>query len=549
MIARRSLLLGLASLPLAASCGLPLVKPKQGDDPLRATDPETLRQGGVFRWPVDDFPKNFNSLQADMTGYTRDIMAPCLPTPFRADPRGSLTRRAEYFTAIDLEPGEPQTVVYTINPRARWSDGTAITWEDLHWQWRALSGSDPRYFVASTTGYRDIAAVDKGSDERQAVVSFARPYADWRKLFGLLYPRTTNADPDSFNKGWILGAGGPGRLPVTAGPFKVGAYDEGQGRIVMVPDPNWWGRRPRLGSLVFLSLPKEAQIGALQNGEIDYMNLLAAAPALAVAEHTKGIEIRPGPSSTISLLAFCGRNGSVCADIGLRRAVVKGIDRGKIASTLIGSVAADPAASYNLMFLRSAAGYEDHRDVLPYDPQAARAELEALGYRRPRIRFVIPAQNATGADIGKILQQMLAEIGIDLVIEAVPSAGFFRDHINVGDFDLTTFRTECTPYPSDTAPNYGLYRTARGEPDVQQNYGQIGSDKLNGLLDRMQAELDPERMRRIANAADREIAQIAHSLSLFETPYNYAVRETVRNFGASGIGDTDYAAIGYASAR
>ncbi|MGL6235162.1 MAG: ABC transporter family substrate-binding protein [Segniliparus sp.] len=550
MIPRRSLLLGLAGLPLAslyaASCGLPLRKPSSSDDPLRAADPETLRQGGVFRWPVDDFPKNFNALQADMSGYTRDIVAPCMPVPFRADSRGNLTRRDEYFTAIGLEPGEPQTVVYTINPEARWSDGTLITWEDLHWQWRALSGADERYLVASTTGYRDIAHVGKGVDERQAVVVFARPYADWRKLFGLLYPKTTNNDPDVFNKGWIFGRGGLRIPPVTSGPFKIGPYDEDQGRIAMVPDPHWWGRAPRLDSLVFLGLPKEAQIGALQNGEIDYMNLLASAPALAVAENTKGLDIRPGPSSTISALVFCGRDGSICADRGLRRAVAKGIDRDRIAATLIGSVSASPAAAYNLVFLRSSTGYGDHREALPYDPRAARAELAALGYRRPRIRFVIPAQNPTGADIGKILQQMLAEIDVDLVIEPVPSAEFFRSHINVGDFDLTTFRTECSPYPSDSAPTYGRYRTARGEPDVQQNYGQIGSERLNQLLDQMQAELDPGRMRQIANAADREIAEIAHSLPLFETPYNYAVRSAVRNFGASGVGDMDHAAIGYA---
>lgn len=549
MIPRRSLLRGLAGLPLAASCGLPLHKLVSGGDPLHAADPATLRQGGVFRWPVDDFPKNFNALQADLTGYTQDIAAPCMPVPFRADPRGNLARRDDYFTAIDLEPGEPQTVVYTINPKARWSDGTEITWEDLYWQWRALAGSDPRYRAASTTGYRDIAHVGRGSDERQAVVVFTRPYADWRKLFGPLYPRTTNSDPDMFNSGWILGRGGLGREPVTSGPFTIGPYDEDQGRIAMVPDPNWWGRTPRLDSLVFLSLPREAQIGALQNGEIDYMNLLASAPALAMAESTEGLDVRPGPSSTLSVLVFCGRAGNICADARLRRAIVKGVDRDKIAATLIGSVAADPAASYNLLFLPSSAGYEDHREVLPYDPRAARAELAALGRRSPRIRFVIPAQNPTGADLGKILQQMLAEIDVDLVIKAVPNSDFLRGHVNVGDFDLTTFRIEKTPYLSDVAPIYGLRRDARGQPDVQQNYGQIGGERLNALLDQMQAELDPVRMRQIANAADRQIAELAHSVPLFETPYNYAVRSTVRNFGASGLGDIDYTAIGHISER
>ncbi|ERG69170.1 ABC transporter family substrate-binding protein [Segniliparus rugosus] len=554
---RRAVLLGLAGLPVLASCGLELTRPQQSDDPTRRADPATLRQGGVLRWPLDEFPVNYNYNQADMNAYTATVAGALMPTSYTSDPRGNLRVNTDYFSAITLVPGEPQTVVYTIDPRARWSDGTPLTWEDLQAQWLALSGKNPDYQLVSTTGYRDIAAVERGADERQAVVTFLRNYADWRSLFSYLYPKSTNIDPEAFNKGWILNLSGFVNEPITSGPFKIGSFDVGQKRLNLVPDPNWWGAKPRLDSIVFLELAPDAQIGALQNGEIDFASLGSSAPNLAIAENTRGVDIRTGPNQFLGNLTFNGKPGGICADVRLRRAVAMGIDRDRLASTLLGATVAKPEASYNLVFIKGVEGYEDHRAALPYDPEAAKAELDRIGWTqqgpfrakdgRPlSLRLIIPAQTPSSTNNAKVLQQMLAEIGVSLKIVPVSSTGFFRDYINVGDFDLTLFSWGHTAYPTDIGSIYGLYRKADGTIDPQQNYGQIGSPEINDLIAQMQQELDEEKMRSIGNQIDVEIAKIAHSLSLFQAPANTAARTELRNFGPVGVGNVDYAAIGYA---
>ena len=557
-IDRRAVLLGLAGLPVLASCGLELTRP--GFDPngnTRPADPATLRQGGVLRWPVEEFPKNYNYNQADMTVYTATVVAALLPTAHTSDAHGNLSVNTAYFTAIELVPGEPQTIVYTINPKARWSDGSPITWEDLKAQWLAQNGVNPDYQLISTTGYRDIAAIEQGVDERQAKVVFAKHYADWRGLFSPLYPKSTNQDPDVFNKGWILGAGGLGREPVTAGPFKIGIYDEGQQRLTVVADPNWWGRKPRLDAIIFMGLAGDAQIGALQNDEIDVIDLGSSPPNLALAQNTKGVDVRSGPGKFLANITFNGRPDTICADIGLRRAVAMGIDREKLANTMIGAITANPQAAYNLVFLQGLASYEDHRAALPYDPNAAKAALDKLGWTQAgrfrarngvplRIHLVIPAQNPTSANSGKILQQMLAEIGVDLVIDSVSATGFLRDYVQKGNFDITMFSWGHTAYPTDVGSIYGLYTTDDGKPDIQQNSGQIGSPEINELITRMQQELDVEKMRQIGNALDVAVAGVVHSIPLYLRPNNWAVRSGLRNLGPVGVGDTDYTAIGYA---
>ena len=64
----------------------------------------------------------------------------------------------------------PQTVVYKINPKAVWSDGTPITADDFIYNWQAQSGNPAYtdvggkpYDAASTSGYNQIQSV-VGSD-------------------------------------------------------------------------------------------------------------------------------------------------------------------------------------------------------------------------------------------------------------------------------------------------------------------------------------------------------------------------------------------------
>ena len=95
-------------------------------------DPATLRDGGNLRLALIVVPGNFNPLNID--GNTVDVGRRHLADAaarvhHQAD--GSLTLNTDYFTDVELTGTNPQVVTYTINPKAVWSDGTPITWEDI----------------------------------------------------------------------------------------------------------------------------------------------------------------------------------------------------------------------------------------------------------------------------------------------------------------------------------------------------------------------------------------------------------------------------------
>ena len=69
----------------------------------------------------------------------------------------------DYLDSAELTAENPrQVVTYRINPRAVWDDGTPISESDFEAQWKALSGSNPAYRVASSSGYDQIESVARG---------------------------------------------------------------------------------------------------------------------------------------------------------------------------------------------------------------------------------------------------------------------------------------------------------------------------------------------------------------------------------------------------
>ena len=68
-------------------------------------------------------------------------------------------------------------VTYTINPKAVWSDGSPITWEDISSQINATNGKNKDFLIASPNGADRVEKVTRGVDDRQAVVTFAKPFS------------------------------------------------------------------------------------------------------------------------------------------------------------------------------------------------------------------------------------------------------------------------------------------------------------------------------------------------------------------------------------
>ncbi|MFC9362767.1 ABC transporter family substrate-binding protein, partial [Rhodococcus sp. NPDC057014] len=475
------------------------------------------------------------------------MLKPMMPRAFGTDAAGALSVNHDYFVDVALTGTDPQQVTYTIDPKAVWSDGTPITWEDIQSQAAALSGRNKEFLIANTSGFERVDRVERGVDDRQAVITFAEPYAEWRGQFAgnsMLYPKSATATPEAFNTSLRDG------ISVTSGPFTIASIDRAQNRITLGRNPAWWGNTPKLDTITYSVLDDSARIPALQNNEIDASGL-GTIDEVKTAEGSDGIAIRRAPGTQFSHITFNGADGSILADPQLRVALSKGIDRQGIATAIQNGLVDDPKPLNNHVYLSGQQGYQDNSAAVAYDPEEAARRLDELGWklngefrekdgRRLEIRDVM-YQSTTWVQIAQIVQQNLAQIGAKLNIDTRGGTGFFTDVIQPGDFDLAQFSWVGDPFPLSGLPQIYAYNP----DDLQGNYGRIGSPELNALIERTISELDPQKAIELANEVDTAVFEEGFSLPLMQAPGNVAVRDNLANFGAAGLASYDYTKIGF----
>jgi peptide/nickel transport system substrate-binding protein len=509
-------------------------------------DPATLQKGGNLRLALTEFPSNFNSLHID--GNLADagaMLRATLPRAFRVGSDGSTTVNTDFFTSVELTSTDPQVVTYTINPKAVWSDGSPITWEDIASQINATSGKDKAFAIAATNGSDRVASVTRGVDDRQAVMTFAKPFAEWRGMFAgntMLLPKSMTANPEVFNKGQLNGPG------PSAGPFIISALDRTAQRITLTRNLKWWGTPPLLDSVTYLVLDDAARIPALQNNTIDATGV-PSLDELTIARNTPGISIRRAPSASWYHMTFNGAPGSILADKALRLAISKGIDRQAIANISQRGLADDPVPLNNHLYVAGQEGYQDNSGVVAFDPEKAKQELDALGWRlngrqfrekdgRQLVIRNVLAEAQTTRQVAQIAQNNLAQIGVKLDLDVKSGGGFFTNYINVGDFDIAQFSWVGDAF-SLCCINQ-IYTTG-----ADSNFGKISSPEIDEKAAETMGELDPAKARELANEVDKLIWAEGFGLPLFQSAGNVAVRSSLANYGPAGIGDLDVTKIGF----
>ncbi|MDH2428243.1 ABC transporter family substrate-binding protein [Sphaerisporangium sp. TRM90804] len=515
---------------------------------------DRVRDGGTLHWGLTESPTQWNLNHVDGNlAEVKKVVDALMPSAFRSDEKGTPSPNADYVTDARVSATSPrQVVTYTLNRKARWSDGRPITWHDYEAQWKALSGADPDFHVAATTGYQDIAGVARGEDDYEVVVTFQHPFSEWQSLFWPLYPRSTNATPASFNTGWL------NRVPATAGPFRFGSFDQTAKTITLVRDDAWWGDRAKLDKIIFRSLDGEALVGAFTNGEVDVFDVGPSAADYSRARGAKGAVIRQAAGPDFRHFTFNGESPAL-SDVRVRRAITMGLDRDAITRSDLQGLGWDSVLLGNHFFMNTQEGYQDNSGgSATYDPAAAERLLDAAGWhrhspnrykagRRLELRFVVPSGLQLSKSEGELVRAMLQRIGVKVTVQAVPSDDFFSRYIIPGNFDIAPFSYIGTPFPISSA--YGTYadkvKGSDGRFQWNANFGRTGSPEIDTAMKRASSDLNPARARKAANEADKLVWAQAGVLPLYQRPQNWGVKSTLANIGAPGFHTLRYADIGF----
>ncbi|MGY0492007.1 ABC transporter substrate-binding protein [Streptomyces sp. WG-D5] len=429
---------GALAVTALAGCGSddPAGEPAAAPD-LATAARSQVKDGGTLRWAIDAVPQTLNAFQADAGAATSRITGAVLPSLFRLDAQGRPQADPDYLEKAEVIKTEPkQVVLYKLNQQAVWSDGREIGAADFAAQWRALSGKNSAYWTAHNAGYDRIEKVERGKDDLEVRVTFAKPYADWRSLFSPLYPKDVMGTPDAFNEGARRA------LKVTAGPFAVDRIDRSGKTVTLDRNPRWWGSPAKLEKLKLTAVARDKRPAALAAGKLDLADVdPKAAERIAYAARDKGasgpLAHGPGAGATsgdalrswarahsedwevaeselearaktkkavkkyakeqskldgfvvrkslepaYTQLALNGSSGPL-ADERVRQAVARALDRSKLAEGVLKPLGLPAGTVGSHLALSGQAAYADNSDALgTQDAEKAQALLAEAGWVR-----------------------------------------------------------------------------------------------------------------------------------------------------------------------
>jgi len=517
---------------------------------MAATARTAIKPGGTMTWALSQVIPNFNYYEVDGTLLDNiNVINALLPRPFHYSASGVPSVNTDYFTSITKTSRSPQTIEYKINPKAKWSDGTPITWEDLKDLWASTNGKNSKYNISGSQGWENIASVTRGADDQDAIVKYATPFTDWQSLFDPLVPKSLTATPNAFNKSWIA------KPAVTAGPFKWGKVDKTAKSYTIVKDPNWWGQPALLNSITFVAYnDPSAAIQAVGSGDLDYDDITFGDEVgnVQAAKGYKGVQIRQAGSNIYRQFTLNTKD-PILSDEKVRQAVILGVNRKAITQALIGKLGGSPTPLQNHFFMKNQAAYQETcGDYCNYDAAKAKALLEGDGWtlkngyyekngKQLALTITIPSQTPNSKSEAEIAQSTLKAAGIKLTLSTVPGDDFFAKYIDPGKFQLTTFTWIGTPWPVGGALSIFRYNPK----SAGQNYGFGGSTAINTMLAKASTAASTDEENTLANDASKAMWSNAGWLPLYQKPQATAVKAGLVNIGAYGFADIRYQDIGY----
>jgi peptide/nickel transport system substrate-binding protein len=420
-----------------------------------------------------------------------------------------------------------ETITYSINPKAVWSDGVPITCDDFAYTVDQQQNGTNLY---DPTGYTDIAKVDC-TDEHKPVVTYAKgkTFANWKQLFGAsagIFPShiLKGKDRDKLMKNGYTWSGGP---------WMMQKWNKGQD-LTLVPNPKYWGPQPHLAKVVFKFVTdtaaefqdlKSGQVDAIYpQPEVDTVNDIAAGGLTDINTAYN--------SNTATVEGLWMNNEAFPFDtVPFRQAVSYAIDRAALVQKLFGPLGVtSPSNSLNPYAVKD---YSDQNSFAHYKLDLTQVNtimtgagwakggdgIWAKGGKRAAFSVDTTAGDKRRELTEDVLQQQLKAAGFDMSIKNEKSDDLFNTTLPNGAYQLSIYGSGLTfPTPGlcSTLCSANIPTDANGR--TGNNTTRTNIKGLDSLLQTVDNSLDDSARKAAAFQADGIIAENVASLPLDPLP-------------------------------
>jgi peptide/nickel transport system substrate-binding protein len=319
--------------------------------------------------------------------------------------------------------------------------------------------------------------------------------------------------------------------PVGTGPFRLALSRPGSYELVANPD--YWGGAPRLAQVSLRRLPsQQALVSALLAGEIDIAPSVAQEQVARLHQSTE-INLESQTGFNIAFLSLNNERAPF-SDRRVRQAVARAIDRDALVTRILGGhgmPARNPIPP-------SLFGYGASTKELILDRPAVRRLLAEAGWPSgfdatllavDSPRPYLPAPLRLAAQ----LKDDLAQVGIRVTIQQVPSWAEYVERGNRGRFDMMLHG-----WQADTGdPNDFLSALVASEAIGTTNRSRYRSPEMDNLLKRGRMGTDVEERLAAYREAQELFQRDMPWVPLYHVAVFTASRRPVRglSLGLTGV--------------
>ena len=302
-----------------------------------------------------------------------------------------------------------------------------------------------------------------------------------------------------------------------SGPYRIVSHTPDQ-ELVFEKRDNYWGEPPAYDKIVWKIIPSNAErVQLLRAGVIDVAIGLGTED-LAALKGVDGVTVQRFPSKN---LAYMGMGNSIAPfdDKTVCQAVSYAVDYDDILDNVYKGDAQrlwGPIATGSLHSLGDSIGYS--RDLAK-----AQELLDSSSYDGSAVTLSIDAAKAEHEIIAVRIQSALADVGMDVEIEVLPSAVYAERKAGK---QLQMFIDEGLPWIDD--PNYTLSVFLLS--GVFGNYTDYNNPRVDEIINDGWGILDRDERRAVFDEAQRLIVDDAPWAFLAQPDYKIAMRDTVTGF-------------------
>ncbi len=420
-----------------------------------------------------------------------------------------------------------KTYLFTLNKAARFSDGNAMTADDVAWSLeRALS---PAITSKGGFGISMMSLID-GANAYNSGKATSITGIHVQSPTQLQIDLTAGAGyfPAVLSGSWgaILEKSAGDKL-IGAGPFMLENWAHGQS-ITVVANPNYLHGTPKLHSVVvrFFADPDTA-FNAYLTGSVDVMGVVHFPSAkLTQARQLPGFQASPLLGTT-----YLVPNAKTAPFMNakVRLAFSQAIDRKAIAQLLSGLV--HPS---DRVLPPGIACYDATLSVPGYDPAAARKDLADAGYPDgqglPPITYTYGANGPDMDRIAAALQQMWQQnLGVHVSLNAMEMGSYFKA-LDARDFQVAMIEWGADyPDPQD-------FLSLQLQSGGQANNSGFSSAQFDQLTSEADVSSNQAQRCQLYEQAEKDALDAAAWMPLYNPSENVLIRPTVSGLTVGPLG-------------